>query len=44
MGDKLIKKVEEQFRRYQTTEFEVQFHQTELGADSGLTGAVELLF
>ncbi len=44
MGDKLIKKVEEQFRRYQTTEFDVQFYQTELGTDSGLTGAVELLF
>lgn len=44
MGDKLIKKVEEQFRRYQTTEFDVQFYQTELGADSGLIGAVKLLF
>lgn len=44
MGDKLLKKVEERFRSYQTNGFDVSFHVTGLGSDSGLIGAVELLF
>lgn len=44
MGDKLLKRVEEKFKSYQTNGFKVNFYQTELGAESGLIGAVELLF
>ena len=44
MGDKLFGRMKEEFERYHTNEFPVEFFQTELGSDSGLIGAVELLF
>ena len=44
MGDKLLGRMKEEFERYHTNEFPVEFFQTELGSDSGLIGAVELLF
>lgn len=43
-GDKLFGRVIELFKGYQHNGFEVHFYKTELGADSGLIGAVELLF
>lgn len=44
MGDKLIGRIEKQFLEYKQNDFEVHFYKTELGADSGLIGALELLF
>lgn len=44
MGDKLFGRMKEEFERYHTNEFPVEFLKTELGSDSGLIGAVELLF
>ena len=44
MGDKLFGRMKEEFERYHTNEFPVEFFKTELGNDSGLVGAVELLF
>ena len=44
MGDKLFGRIEKEFERYHTNGFPVRFYKTELGADSGLIGAVELLF
>ena len=44
MGDKLYKRILENFEKYHTNGFPVEFHKTELGSDSGLIGAVELLF
>lgn len=44
MGDKLFKRIRESFEAYHTNGFPVEFHNTELGSDSGLIGAVELLF
>lgn len=44
MGDKLFGKVMEDFESYHTNEFPVEFFKTRLGSDSGLIGAVELLF
>lgn len=43
-GDKLFERVIELFKQYQHNGFEVHFYKTELGTDSGLIGAVELLF
>lgn len=44
MGDKLFGRIEKMFEEYHTNGFPVQFYKTELGADSGLLGALELLF
>ena len=44
MGDKLFGKVRKIFNAYNNNEYEVFFHEAELGAYSGLTGAMELLF
>ena len=44
MGDKLFGRIQEEFERYHTNGFPVEFHFTKLGEDSGLIGAVELLF
>lgn len=44
MGDKLFGQMKEEFEQYHTNEFPVEFFKTELGSDSGLIGAVELLF
>lgn len=44
MGEKLFGRMKEEFERYHTNEFPVEFFKTELGNDSGLVGAVELLF
>lgn len=44
MGDKLIGRMIEEFEKYHTNGFPVEFHTTQLGADSGLIGAMELLF
>lgn len=44
MGDKLYNRILENFESYHTNGFPVEFHKTELGSDSGLIGAVELLF
>lgn len=44
MGDKLFGRIEEEFEAYHTNGFPVQFYKTELGSDSGLLGALELLF
>ncbi len=44
MGDKLIGRMTEEFEKYHTNGFPVEFHTTQLGADSGLIGAMELLF
>lgn len=44
MGDKLFGQMLREFEGYHTNGFPVHFYQTELGSDSGLIGAVELLF
>ena len=44
MGDKLFQRVKDMFNQYHTNDFPVYFYETELGMDSGLIGAVELLF
>lgn len=44
MGDKLFGRMREEFESYHTNGFPVEFHFTKLGEDSGLIGAVELLF
>lgn len=44
MGDKLFGRIEEEFEQYHTNGFPVRFYKTELGSDSGLIGALELLF
>jgi len=44
IGDKLFGRVKELFSQYQHNGFEVCFYKSELGPDSGLIGAVELLF
>lgn len=44
MGDKLFKNVNLIFNNYQKNGFPINFFETKLGSDSGLIGAVELLF
>ncbi len=44
MGDKLFGQLEKEFEQYHTNGFPVHFYKTQLGSDSGLIGAVELLF
>lgn len=44
MGDKLFGQMLKEFEEYHTNGFPVHFYKTELGSDSGLIGAVELLF
>lgn len=44
MGDKLFEQMLKEFEEYHTNGFPVHFYKTELGSDSGLIGAVELLF
>ncbi len=44
MGDKLFGRIEEKFEEYHTNGFPVRFYKTALGSDSGLLGALELLF
>lgn len=44
MGDKLLGRIEENFGQYHTNGFPVHFCKTQLGDDSGLMGALELLF
>ena len=44
IGDKLFGRIREEFERYHTNGFPVEFHFTKLGEDSGLIGAMELLF
>lgn len=44
MGDKLSGQMLREFEEYHTNGFPVHFYKTELGSDSGLIGAVELLF
>lgn len=44
MGDKLMDRVRKEFEMYHKNEFPVSFCQTQLGEDSGLLGALELLF
>lgn len=44
MGEKLFGRIRDEFEHYHTNGFPVSFHSTALGADSGLIGAVELLF
>lgn len=43
MGDKLLKKIQEEFETYHTNGFPVHFHVTALGSDSCLIGAMELV-
>lgn len=44
MGDKLIGRVIREFETYHTNGFPVEFYTSQLGSDSGLIGAMELLF
>ncbi len=44
MGDKLLGRMLNEFNSYHTNGFPVSFYQTELGADAGIIGAMELLF
>jgi len=44
MGDKLFKRVRKLFDQYNKSEYPVHFYNTELGADTGIIGAMELLF
>ena len=44
LGDKLIGRMIREFETYHTNGFPVEFHTTQLGSDSGLIGAMELLF
>jgi glucokinase len=44
MGDKLFGRVKQLFDQYNKSEYPVYFYNTELGADTGIIGAMELLF
>ncbi len=44
MGDKLFGRVQELFHIYNHSDFPVYFYETRLGKDSGIIGAMELLF
>jgi len=44
MGDKLFKRVRELFDQYNKNEYPVTFLKAKLGADTGIIGAMELLF
>lgn len=44
MGDKLFIRVQELFNDYNKNEYPVTFLKAELGADTGIVGAMELLF
>ncbi len=44
MGEKLLGSVEKQFKQYNKSDYPVYFYQTKLGADTGMIGAMELLF
>lgn len=44
MGDKLLESVIDKFNNFKKNDFPVMFYKTMLGEDSGLIGAVELLF
>ena len=44
MGDFYLKKIEKRFFEYVDSGTKVYFSKTELKADSGLIGALELLF
>jgi glucokinase len=44
MGDKLFKRVKQLFEQYNKSDYPVYFYNTELGADTGIIGAMELLF
>lgn len=44
MKANLIKSVINEFHSYKKSNFPVYFYETKLGSDSGLIGAVELLF
>ena len=44
MGDKLLGSIEEQFNAYNKSEYPVYFYTTKLGEDTGIIGAMELLF
>lgn len=44
MGGKLFEQMLKEFEEYHTNGFPVHFYKTEPGSDSGLIGAVELLF
>jgi Transcriptional regulator/sugar kinase len=44
MGDKLFGRVKERFDSYNKSDYPVHFYTTKLGADTGILGAMELLF
>lgn len=44
MGDKLLGRILKEFDMFHANGFPVHFYETELGSDSGLLGAIELLF
>ncbi len=44
MGDKLLGRVKQLFEQYNKSDYPVHFFTTELGADTGIIGAMELLF
>lgn len=44
MGDKLFGRIKELFDQYNKNDYPVYFYNTELGADTGILGAMELLF
>lgn len=44
MGEKLFGRVKELFDRYNKSDYPVYFYDTQLGADTGILGAMELLF
>jgi len=44
MGDKLVGRIKKQFFDYNKNEYPVYFHEAILGGDSGIIGAMELLF
>lgn len=44
MGDKLFGQIKKQFSEYNKNDFPVYFYEAKLGSDSGIIGAIELLF
>jgi len=44
MGDKLMGRVKELFDQYNKSDYPVYFFKTDLGSDTGIIGAMELLF
>jgi glucokinase len=44
MGDKLFGRVKEMFDKYNSNDYPVYFYNTQLGSDTGMLGAMELLF